>query len=438
MKQYTIREYMGLTRGGPPRAGLIPLPEHTFDQLEQFILSGGAQAGGAQPLELMALSARPGVGKVITARNYVGVITTADATQIEILPKLMLAQGGDQAARRVLLTMLRTVRQAPFKTFGTAHLDTARMGLLDLFVRMFLDEARRLIQRGLGADYTAVRGNEGCVRGKILFHEHLRRNLLHRERVFVEYDLFSTDCPENRLVKATAVYLRRHCADLQNRRDLSTLLSILNRVPQSQNIWQDFSRCSQSRAMADYQRLLELCRVFLRGKSFTACSGGQAALALLFPMEQIFESYVAAVLRRHLDPQKYQVQVQAKGRYLFELPQKQFALRPDLVVEDLERGERTVLDTKWKLLSPRQRSWGVSQGDMYQMCAYQREYRARQAVLLYPACAEMEGQRMPITCSSESGNLVHIQLLDLQRPQGMADAVGRILRPDAPPGQEEN
>ena len=250
----------------------------------------------------------------------------------------------------------------------------------------------------------------------------------------MEYDLFSTDCPENRLVKATAVYLRRHCADLQNRRDLSTLLSILDRVPQSPKYLAGLFPLqpvpgygglpAAAGAVPGLPPGQELYRLLRRtGRPGAAVSHGAG-----------LESYVAAVLRRHLDPQKYQVQVQAKGRYLFELPQKQFALRPDLVVEDLERGERTVLDTKWKLLSPRQRSWGVSQGDMYQMCAYQREYRARQAVLLYPACAEMEGQRMPITCSSESGNLVHIQLLDLQRPQGMADAVGRILRPDAPPG----
>ena len=31
MKQYTIREYMGFTRNGPLRAGMISLPEHTVD-----------------------------------------------------------------------------------------------------------------------------------------------------------------------------------------------------------------------------------------------------------------------------------------------------------------------------------------------------------------------------------------------------------------------
>ncbi len=420
MKQYTIWEYMGFTRNGPPRSDMISLPEHAFDQLERFILSNRDANSGAEPLELMSLSARQGLGKVITAKNYAGVITTRDGTEIEILPKLTLAgDNSDKAVRKMFLTMLRTVQEAPFKTFRTAHLDTSRMRLLDLFVRMFLDEAHRLIRRGLKSDYTAKQDNETCVRGKIVFSEHIRKNLLHRERIFVEYDVFSVDCPENRLVKSTALYLQRHTTDLQNRKDLRVVLSVMEQVPMSQNVEQDFLRCGQSRTMADYQRLLELCRVFLQGKSFTAFSGGQAALALLFPMERIFESYVATVLRRCLDakqyrvhvqakgkylfelPRKqfaallfpmerifesyvatvlrrcldakqYRVHVQAKGKYLFELPRKQFALRPDFVIEDLNSGEQTILDTKWKLLSPQWHNYGISQADMYQMYAYQK------------------------------------------------------------------
>ncbi|MFB2022766.1 McrC family protein [Pseudoflavonifractor sp. P01025] len=428
MKQYTIREYMGFTRNGPLRAGMISLPEHAFDQLEQFILSNREERSGTQPLELMSLSAKPSVGKVITAKNYVGVITTRDGTEIEILPKLTLeGDDSDQAVRKVFLTMLRTVQEAPFKTFRTAHLNTSRMRLLDLFVRMFLDEAHRLIQRGLKSDYALTQDNETCVRGKIVFSEHIRKNLLHRERIFVEYDVFSVDCPENRLVKSTAVYLQRYATDLQNRKDLRIVLSVMDQVPVSKHVEQDFLRCGQSRSMADYRRLLELCRVFLQGKSFTAFSGGEAALALLFPMERVFESYVAEVLRRNLDSRQYRVHVQAKGKYLFELPRKQFALRPDLVIEDLNRGERTVLDTKWKLLSPQWHNYGISQSDMYQMYAYQKEYAAQQTVLLYPNCEAMAGQQVPLCYSSPSGNLVKVQTLRLDSPIAMAEAVKQLL-----------
>lgn len=428
MKQYTIREYMGFSRNGPPRAGIVSLPEHAFDQLEQFILSNRDVNSSVEPLELMSLSARQGLGKVITAKNYVGVITTRDGTEIEILPKLTLAgDNSDQAVRKVFLTMLRTVQEAPFKAFRAAHLNTSRMRLLDLFVRMFLDEAHRLIRRGLKSDYTAKQDNETCVRGKIVFSEHIRKNLLHRERVFVEYDVFSVDCPENRLVKSTALYLQRHTTDLQNRKDLRNVLSVMEQIPISQNVEQDFLRCGQSRSMADYQRLLELCRVFLQGKSFTAFSGGQAALALLFPMERIFESYVATVLRRHLGTKQYRVHVQAKGKYLFELPRKQFALRPDLVIEDLNSGEQTILDTKWKLLFPKWHNYGISQADMYQMYAYQKEYQAKQTVLLYPDCEAMAGQQVPLCYSSTSGSLVRVQTLHLDDPISIVEAVKHLL-----------
>lgn len=243
---------MGFTRNGPPRAGMISLPEHAFDQLEQFILSNRDANFGAEPLELMRLSARPGLGKVITAKNYVGVIATRDGTEIEILPKLTLAEdNSDQAVRKMFLTMLRTVQEAPFKSFRTAHLNTSRMRLLDLFVRMFLDETYRLIQCGLKSDYTVKQDNETYVRGKIIFSEHIRKNLLHRERLFVESDVFSVDCPENRLVKSTALYLQQHTTDLQNRKDLRIVLSVLEQVPVSKNVEQDFQRCRQSRSMAD-------------------------------------------------------------------------------------------------------------------------------------------------------------------------------------------
>lgn len=246
-------------------------------------------------------------------------------------------------------------------------------------------------------------GNETYIYGKIVFSEHIRKNLLHRERICVEYDVFSVDCPENRLVRSTALCLQRYTTDLQNRRDLRSVLSVMEQVPVSQNVEQDFLRCGQSCSMADYQRFLELCRVFLQGKSFTSFSGGQAALALLFPMERVFESYVAAVLRKNLDSRQYRVHAQAKGKYLFDLPKEQFALQPDLVIEDLNSGEKTVLDTKWELLSPQWHNYGISQADMYQMYAYQKEYAAKQTMLIYPDCEAMADQKVPLCYSLPVG-----------------------------------
>ena len=69
---YQIREY-GSFITGKVIDGYTTLPPHTFQQLREFILTNRSKDTDA--LELMSLSARKGVGEVITAKNYVGIIT---------------------------------------------------------------------------------------------------------------------------------------------------------------------------------------------------------------------------------------------------------------------------------------------------------------------------------------------------------------------------
>ena len=168
---YTIREYEGFTRNGGSIPGLTPLPARTFDQLEELILLNCQEDGRSPPVELMSLGAKNSVGKVITARNYVGIVAMKDGTEIEILPKTAAAIGEDgaAAARKMLLRMLQTAGEIPFKTFDTAHMDTARFPLLELFVQMFLREVQQIVQRGCKSGYTAVQENAACLRGKLLF-----------------------------------------------------------------------------------------------------------------------------------------------------------------------------------------------------------------------------------------------------------------------------
>ena len=64
---------------------------------------------------------------------------------------------------------------------------------------------------------------------------------------------------------------------------------------------------------------------------------------------------------------------------------------------------------------------------MYQMYAYQKEYNAKQTVLLYPNCDAMADQKNPIYYSSPSGSLVKVQTLHLDSPLAMAEAVKQLL-----------
>ena len=54
-------------------------------------------------------------------------------------------------------------------------------------------------------------------------------------------------------------------------------------------------------------------------------------------------------------------------------------MQPDILVD-----EDIIVDAKWKALKPEETTAGVEQSDVYQMLAYERAYKARRLVLIYP------------------------------------------------------
>jgi 5-methylcytosine-specific restriction enzyme subunit McrC len=104
--------------------------------------------------------------------------------------------------------------------------------------------------------------------------------------------------PENRLIKSCLGFLLKATGDMNNRRSAAQQLSFFDGVEYSKSVNMDFSKCFVDRSMNHYEKALSWCRVFLRGNSFTAFAGSEVALALLFPMEKVFESYIAAKFRK--------------------------------------------------------------------------------------------------------------------------------------------
>ena len=110
----------------------------------------------------MGLSARRGVGKIITAKNYVGIITMNDGTTIEILPKVHSAIEDDANASRtkkLLIDMLKTLRDSPYKALQTTNVNIEKMNVFEIFIRMFVDEVFYIVKRGLKCSYETIEEN---------------------------------------------------------------------------------------------------------------------------------------------------------------------------------------------------------------------------------------------------------------------------------------
>ena len=406
---FTITEYSGFTCEKTVN-GFKALPKKTFEALENFILASASEKE-TEAIELLSLSARRGVGKVITARNYVGLIAMTDGTVIEILPKIAGGEISEDATKRIFLEMLKTLRDITFKDFNVSNLHVDRLNLFEIFIKMFLDEVTALTKQGLKSAYTPVEANEKFYKGKILTSQNIKYNLVNKQRFYVLYDDFNMNRPENRLIKSTLRFLLKATHDGRNRQHASQLLTLFDRVDYSESYYEDFSKCLIDRSMNHYDKALSWCRVFLLGNSFSAFAGSEVALALLFPMEKVFESFVAAKLRKHVG-RAINIRTQDATYSLFDIPRRAFELRPDIV---LEFGERTVvMDTKWKLLSDTDRNSGISQSDMYQMYAYGKKYAADRIVLVYPYSDKIG--RSDIGYSSDDNVRVDIRFVDLRNP----------------------
>lgn len=410
-KTYTITEYGAFTRGAAV-CGYQALPEKIFNGLEKFILANNTGAG-TEAAELLSLSARRGVGKIITARNYVGLITMADGTVIEILPKIAGGDITEGETKRIFLEMLKTLKDITLKDLNVSNLHTGCLSLLEIFIKMFLDEVAVLTKQGLKAAYTPVEANERFYKGKLLASQNIKYNLVSKERFFVRYDDFSINRPENRLIKTTLHFLLKQTGDEHNRQRAARLLTFFEGVEYSASYEADFSKCFVDRSMSHYNKALSWCRVFLHGNSFTAFAGSEVALALLFPMEKVFESFVAAKFRKHIG-NGVTLRTQDSRYSLFDSPAHAFALRPDIV---LESGGRTVvLDTKWKLLADNARNSGISQSDMYQMYAYSKKYDADGIILLYPHSDAVS--RNYIGYASDDNVKADVFFIDLKNADG--------------------
>ena len=387
------------------------IPQKTFDELKKFILLNRDNSDDG--LELMGISYKKGVGEVITAKNYVGMISMKDGTTVEILPKICskIDDKDGSEAKKLIVKMLKTLRKSPFKNIQTSTVNIAKMDIFEIFIRMFVEEIFTIVKHGLKCTYDTVEENCNRFKGKMLFSKQIKFNFAHKERSYVEYDEFNTNRPENRLIKSTLSLLFRQTKSSKNKTDIKTLLNAFSEVPESVNYDADFSKCISDRNTKDYSRAMIWCRIFLKGKSFTSFAGSDVAYALLFPMETLFESYIACLIKKQINSDEYTVSAQDKTHHLFEKPEI-FSMRPDIVITRKSDKAVFVMDTKWKLLNDTPPTYGVSQSDMYQMYAYQKKYKAENVTLIYPS-TDAVPYNQEISFDSGDGVKVNVKFVDL-------------------------
>ncbi len=370
--------------------GYVCLEKKYFEELEQFVKEYVSQSDEADILEFMQIGYKRGIGDTITFKSYVGMIELPSGFQIEILPKVSLGQDDNNAkTKRIFLKMLNCLKDFDGKVFSSASLNADKMNLYEIFIRMYIQEAWTLVKRGIKSDYISNDENLHVYKGKLNVSKQISLNAAHKERFYMVFDEYQVNRPENKLIKSTLLKLLGVSRNTDNTREIKQLLYSFELVQESDNYVKDFSKVSLTRGMKEYELLIQWSKIFLLNKSFTTFSGKNAGKALLFPMEQVFEAFIAKQVKLLFENQNkgiIRVSAQDSGYYLFDEPRK-FRLRPDIVVSNAfdEHHKTVIMDTKWKRLNRNpSANYGISQADMYQMYAYSKKYHTPNIWLIYP------------------------------------------------------
>lgn len=366
-----------------------------FDSLYQYISQNQDYAVEAErPFSLIAKGSR----RQIRVKNYVGVIETNNGLTLEILPKIHLNKENTkdelQETKGIFLKILKHLKNSPFVNISNAHLDAKRdFPILEVFINSYVTETEKVFNKGIKHDYIQTVENEKYLRGKLLVGGNIKRNYSNHSKFFCEYSFYSSNIPQNRIIKSVLIKLLSITKSYSSYSGIQKILSHLEEAEPSKNYKLDFTRVNTAgRLYESYKALMLWSRIFLENKSFTNFSGNSLNTAILFPMERLFEDYIAFLFSKYSNG--FQIKLQDKSFFLVENHRGfgKFGLKPDIVVND-NLNSRKIIDTKWKLLDQyaERKNYNISQADIYQLYAYGKKYfsgvKEPKLLLLYPANA---------------------------------------------------
>ena len=386
-----------------------------FDYLEKCCLSEDGKYS-----KVLQLKMKQGC-MVLQAQNYVGALCLPSGQTVEILPKV-----GDRndpaSSRRILLMMLQSLKEFRHIELESASIDALKLPLMEALIRRFLNTVNQVVKQGLRRDYVTQKENLNTKRGKLNIGLQVKHNFIQKQKFYCEFDEYLPDRPVNRVIKSALLQVQRYSVDAHNQKLLRELLFYFDEIPSSHQHSLDFAKIKFDRGMGYYQPAVSWSKLILNNLSPTSMKGESQAPSLLFPMESVFESHVAMVLRRQL-PKGAKLKSQASSKSLVTFNNRgRFTLKPDLLVTLMD-GRQWVLDTKWKRIDLNEHNFGLSQNDFYQMFAYGHKYLSGEGemALVYPA---YKGFSEPIEQSFDFNPLLKLWVLPFET---RADGSSRLL-----------
>lgn len=323
--------------------------------------------------------------------HYCGVISLGNLS-IEILPKIYGVEVDVGTSRHALIRMLAKARRLKLRRSGSAGIALQKHDLLDVFILHFCDQLHAQLIQGKILKYIERNENLNVLRGRLRVEQQFKQNLAHRERLFCQYDELSEDNIHNQVLKYVLRVLLKMAIGNRSRLQVTELLMRFDPISDVPADTALLDSLSFDRSTARYESIFDQCRWFLEGVHQDVLAGKETCVSLLFDMNQLFETYVGAELRKKAWGEGLRVREQGPRKYFArrqDTDEHVFMMKPDISFLNEKNQVVAIADAKWKILDEGEKKLGISQADLYQMESYASRYRVKDLFLVYPMQQKM-------------------------------------------------
>ncbi|MBR0238807.1 MAG: hypothetical protein IJQ39_12005 [Thermoguttaceae bacterium] len=181
--------------------------------------------------------------------------------------------------------------------------------LTPLILIHFLKVVERIAKRGLKRGYVHREENLKKVKGRIRILANERKNVIpHRfDRVYCQFNEFTVDIPENRLIKRALLFVQRELTHFQKLKYYSQLLHLENKClsaftqvsPEIE--LRDVKLVKTHKLFREYDIAVELAKTILRRNDYSikkAAGKKKSTPVFWLDMARLFEMYVYSILRK--------------------------------------------------------------------------------------------------------------------------------------------
>jgi 5-methylcytosine-specific restriction enzyme subunit McrC len=330
-------------------------------------------------------------GELARARNYIGFIHFDDF-EVEILPKIFrnTTDVSRELMHRHLFYWFSYCNRVKFP-FNQAFLNQCEIyELPELIIYLFANQIHEVVSSQPYSAYEEVSEALQTPRGRINFTRYVNRiSYCNYHQIDCDYEPFVFDNLLNRIIKYCTRLLLSKARIPETQRLLNDIIFVLDEVDDQVCSSQQLSTLQISPIYGDYEEIIHICSMILENQVYSHENYDMRNWSLLFPMELIFEEFIASFIRKHFSD-KFKVEAQKSDLYLHNDP-KTFNLQHDILLTDKETGEQIIIDTKYKPrwdLENMDSKKGISQSDMYQMVSYAYRRGTEKVLLIYPNTSE--------------------------------------------------